>query len=160
MSKLLPSRPRLGSQRKTFAIVYGEYNPEFVNGLVDHAEKELREISHGYEIIKFAVPGAFEIPVVVQELASNQSIDAIIALGVIIEGETAHAALIATSVTNSLQQISLAFRLPVVHEVLLVKTAEQAKKRSLEPELNRGTEAARVAAKMVKVLSDVRAAVR
>ena len=160
MSKLLPSRPRLGTQRKTFAIVSGEYNREFVDGLVEHAQRELTEISHAFQILNFTVPGAFEIPLVVQELAAKQDIDAIIALGVIIEGETAHAALIATAVTNSLQQIALAFRIPVVHEVLLVKNAEQAKKRSLEPELNRGTEAARVAAKMVQVMSDVRASIR
>ena len=160
MSKLMPSRPRQGTQRRTFAIVASEYNREFVDGLVDHAQRELNEISHAFNVMNFTVPGAFEIPLLVQEIAAKQEVDAIIALGVIIEGETAHAALIGAAVTNSLQQIALAFRIPVIHEVLLVKNAEQAKKRSLEDELNRGTEAARVAAKMVQVMSDLRSGYR
>ena len=90
MSKLMPSRPRQGTQRRTFAIVASEYNREFVDGLVDHAQRELNEISHAFNVMNFTVPGAFEIPLVVQEIAAKQEVDAIIALGVIIEGETAH----------------------------------------------------------------------
>lgn len=156
MSNVLPSRPRQVSPRRTFALVASDYNQEFVRGLSDHAQKELRTISPNFQILNFTVPGAFEIPILVQELAAKKDIDAIIALGVIIEGETQHAALIGQAVTHSLQQIALSFRVPVIHEVLLVKNAEQARKRCLEDEINRGTEAARVAAQMVKVLNDVR----
>ena len=160
MSTVLPSRPRQVSQRRTFALVASDYNPEFVRGLSDHAEKELHAISPNFHILHFTVPGAFEIPLLVQELAAKKGIDAIIALGVIIEGETQHAAQIGAAVTNSLQQIALTYHLPVIHEVLLVKNAEQARKRCLEDEINRGTEAARVAVKMVTVLGDVRASLR
>jgi 6,7-dimethyl-8-ribityllumazine synthase len=148
------------SQRRTFALVASEYNREFVDGLVDHARQELTTISQNFQILQFTVPGAFEIPLLVQEIAARKDIDAIIALGVIIEGETQHAAHIGSAVTTSLQQISLAFRIPVIHEVLLVKNAEQARKRCLEDQINRGTEAARVAVQMVKVLGDVRATQR
>ena len=71
--------------------------------------------------------------------------DAIIALGVIIEGDTAHARLIADAVTRSLMDISLAHEVPVIHEVLLVANDEQARRRCIEPEMNRGIEAARAA---------------
>ena len=98
---------------------------------------------------------AFEIPLLVQEVATR-NVDAVIALGVIIEGETAHASLIASTITSSLQQISLTHRLPIIHEVLLVKNEAQARVRCLEEEINRGTEAARVAAQMVQTLSLVR----
>ena len=101
-------------------------------------------------VILYEVPGAFEIPLVVQEVAARGGIDAIIALGVIIEGETAHAALIARTVTDSLQRIALTQRLPVIHEVLLVKNEEQARARCLGPEFNRGMEAARVAVRMAR----------
>ncbi|MGB8167469.1 MAG: 6,7-dimethyl-8-ribityllumazine synthase [Chthoniobacteraceae bacterium] len=157
MSNVLPSRPRQVSQRRTFALVASEYNSEFVRGLSDHADAELKAISPNFHVLHFNVPGAFEIPLLVQELAGKKEIDAIIALGVIIEGETQHAALIGSSVTNSLQQIALSFHLPVIHEVLLVKDAAQARKRCLEAELNRGTEAARVAARMVQALAELRA---
>lgn len=160
MSNVLPSRPRQVTQRRTFALVSSEYNSEFVKGLSEHAETELRAISPNFQVMHFKVPGAFEIPLLVQELADKKEIDAVIALGVIIEGETQHAALIGASVTNSLQQIALKFRLPVIHEVLLVKDAAQARKRCLEEELNRGTEAARVAARMVQALAELRAQLR
>jgi 6,7-dimethyl-8-ribityllumazine synthase len=155
MSTAFPSRPRQVGQRRTFAIVASQYNSEFVSGLVNHCRKELEAISPQFTVQVHEVPGAFEIPLVVQEVA-GRNVDAIIALGVIIEGETQHANLIASAITNSLQQLSLTHRLPIIHEVLLVKNAEQARVRCLEDEINRGTEAARVAAQMVQTLSQVR----
>jgi len=89
-------------------------------------------------------------------LATRGGMDAIIALGVIIEGETEHARLIGEEVTRALQQLALTHRLPVIHEVLLVKNAQQAEIRCLGEEMNRGTEAARVAVRMVQMLSDLR----
>jgi 6,7-dimethyl-8-ribityllumazine synthase len=156
MSTALPSRPRQIGQRRTFAIVASQYNGEFVNGLVDHARREFEAISPVFSLNVYEVPGAFEIPLVVQEVATRGGVDAIIALGVIIEGETAHAALIASTITHSLQQLCLTHRLPIIHEVLLVKTAEQARARCLEETINRGTEAARSAARMVQTLSALR----
>ena len=158
MSNAIPSRPRQIGARRSFAIVASQYNSEYVNGLVDHTRRELEAISATFTISVYEVPGAFEIPVVVQEVASRGNVDAIIALGVIIEGQTQHAALIASAVTQGLQQISLAQRLPVIHEVLLVKNEEQAKARCLGEDINRGTEAARTAARMVQTMSSLRAA--
>lgn len=158
MSTAILSRPRQIGARRSFAIVASQYNSEYVNGLVDHARRELEAISSSFTIATYEVPGAFEIPLVVQEVASKGNLDAVIALGVIIEGQTQHAALIATEVTHSLQQISLATRVPVIHEVLLVKNEEQARARCLDEEINRGTEAARAAARMVQTMSSLRAA--
>ena len=142
-------------QRRTFAIVASQYNAEFVQGLVDHARRELEAISPNFSIQTYEVPGAFEIPLMVQEVA-GRGVDAIIALGVIIAGETQHANLIAGAITTSLQQLSLTHRLPIIHEVLLVSNADQARVRCLEEEINRGTEAARVAAQMVQTLGSLR----
>jgi len=158
MSDNLPSRPRQIGPRRTVALVSSQYNSEFVNGLVDHARRELEAISANFTIQHFEVPGAFEIPLVVQEVAGRGSIDAIIALGVIIQGQTEHAALIATAVTNSLLQIGLTHRIPVIHEVLLLQNEEQARARCLEEKINRGTEAARAAARMVQTMNGLRAA--
>lgn len=142
-------------QRRTFAIVASQYNGEFVQGLVDHARRELEAISPNFSIQTYEVPGAFEIPLMVQEVA-GRGVDAIIALGVIIAGQTQHANLIAGAITTSLQQLSLTHRLPIIHEVLLVSNADQARVRCLEEEINRGTEAARVAAQMVQTLGSLR----
>lgn len=160
MSNLLPSRPRHVGQRRTVAIVSGQYNGEYVKGLTDHAIRELGAISTSIQVLHFEVPGAFEIPLAAQRVASRDDIDAVIALGVIIAGETEHASLIATTVTDSLQQIALTHDIPVIHEVLLVKNADQARQRCLEDDINRGTEAARVAVRMVQVLQEIGATKR
>lgn len=146
----------MGQRRRTFAIVASQYNAEYVNGLVFHARQELEAIASAFQVTVHEVPGAFEIPIVVQELASHAAADVIIALGVIIEGATHHAALIGQTITDALMRISLTHRVPVIHEVLLLKDEEQARARCLGQEINRGTEAARVAARMAQIMGDLR----
>ena len=110
MLKLKVGGPRvLGGARRTYALVASQYNPEFVQGLVDFTAKELMRLVPNARLILHQVPGAFELPLVVQELASKEDneIDAIIALGVILQGETMHADYIGRTVTDALQQIAL-----------------------------------------------------
>ncbi len=154
MSNIAPNRPRHSSApRRSFAIVASQYNPEFVKGLVDSTLRELNLLSPHVEIALYDVPGAFEIPVVLQEVAQRGGVEAIIALGVVIEGETAHADLIGRNVTDALQEIALRFRLPVIHEVLLVKDEAQARARTLCAEPTRGTEAARAAIRVADAMA-------
>ena len=155
MASFLPSRPRNFGPRKSFAIVASQYHPEFVKGLVDHTRRELDVIAPGTTANVYEVPGAFEIPLIVQEVASRGGIDGIIALGVIIQGATAHAELIARSITETLQRIALNNHIPVIHEVLLLQNEAQAKQRCLDDEINRGTEAARVAMRMAQIMGDL-----
>ena len=157
MSNITPHRPRTNfTARRTFAIVASQYNPEYVNGLVDSVKRELETLSPKSTVTLVDVPGAFEIPVVLQEVAAKGGIDAIIALGVIIKGETAHADLIARTITDSLQNISLRFRIPVIHEVLLVENEEQARTRTLGTTHNRGMEAARAAVQVTETLYELK----
>lgn len=159
MLKLKIGGPRvLGGSRRTYALVASQYNPQFVQGLVDSAAKELMRIIPNAKIILHQVPGAFEIPIVVQELATrpDNDLDAIIALGVILQGETGHAEFIGRTVTDALQQIALATRVPVIHEVLSCKDEEQAKIRCLDPQLNRGIEAAHAALAIASLIAQLR----
>jgi 6,7-dimethyl-8-ribityllumazine synthase len=96
----------------------------------------------------FRVPGAFEFPVTVSKVLVTRELSAVIALGVIIRGATAHADLVGSSVTTALQDIAVERRCPVIHEVLLVNTEEDARERCLGTRINRGAEAARTAAAM------------
>lgn len=143
--------------RRSFVIVASQYNQEFVQGLVDFAAQELAALSPNSQILLRQVPGAFEIPLVVQEFADKENISAILALGVVIEGETRHAEYIGRTVTDALMQISLKSRMPVIHEVMVVKDEAAARKRCLDPELNRGLEAARAAVQISQLMADIKA---
>ncbi len=159
MLKLRVGGPRvLGGARRTFALVASQYNPEYVQGLVDHTAVELMRVVPNARLILHQVPGAFEIPIVVQELAArpDNEIDVIIALGVILQGETDHAELLSRTVTDALQQIALDHRLPVIHQVLTCKDEDQAKVRCIDAKFNRGTEAARAAVSMSNLLAQLR----
>jgi 6,7-dimethyl-8-ribityllumazine synthase len=154
MSESFPERPPQSPRKARFAIVASQYNAVFVNAMVVHAKGELAAIYPNAEVAVYEVPGAFEIPVVVQEVAAH--VDAVIALGVIIRGATMHADLIGKAVTDALQQIALKHRTPVIHEVLLVDDEAQARERCTGEKLNRGTEAARSAARIAEVVNGLK----
>jgi len=143
------------STRRSFAIVASEYNPELVQALVTSAAAKINELSTGATVVLYQVPGAFEIPVIVQELARNRTYHAIIALGVIIFGETEHGPMIARTVTDSLQRLSLEHRIPVIHEVITAPNAAIAKERCMGVQYDRGAEAARAAVEMAQLMTDV-----
>lgn len=153
MLKPLPARPAVNRRaRLRFAIVASEYNARFVDGLVAAAQREIASTMPAATVAVHRVPGAFEIPLVVLAVArARPPVDAIIAFGVILQGKTAHADLIAGAVTNGLLRIALETRVPVVHGVLH-GTAAQARVRCLQPRANRGTEAARTALRMAQIV--------
>ena len=139
-------------------MVASIYNPEFVDGLVNGASEELAVIAPGSTIEVHRVPGSFEIPLGVQALAERGNVDAVFAFGLLWQGETSHADLIATAVTNALLDISLRLKVPVLHEVIVAQTEEQARERCLGTKMNRGTEAARAAVRMLQTLDAIRRA--
>lgn len=142
---------------KPFGVVVGQYNPEFSKALAESVRKELFDLEAETPVDFFSVPGAFEIPLVIKLLAQSQRYKALIALGVIIRGETVHGDLIGTTITEALMRISLEFSIPVVHEVLLVNDEEQARQRvGGEGQYDRGTEAARVAVEMAELTKNLR----
>jgi len=155
MSKSVPRRPRVVSAKRGFAIVASQFNARFVQGLVDHAEEELRSLASSAAISIYRVPGSFEIPVVVRELARKKKSNAIIACGVIIRGETSHAKNLSRSVTDALQRIAVDYGVPVINVVLGFDNEDQARERCLEIRINRGTEAARAAVEIANVMSEL-----
>lgn len=153
LQKLKRNQVRRDSGR--YAIIASQYNAKYVDSMLAAALKELHSACvKSVKVIR--VPGAFEIPVVAARLTLERSdYSAIICLGVIIRGETTHAAHIATSITDRLGEIAVNTGIPVIHEVLLLESAIQARKRCLSKHFNRGTEAAMTAIKMHQVLSDL-----
>ena len=156
MSQLVPPRPRLFSAKRGFVLLASQFNAKFVQGLVTHCTAELRLLSPASKVTLHLVPGAFEIPIVAREVALQKNADAIIALGVILEGETAHAQHLGQVVTSALQHVALEHGVPVIHAVLSLKNEEQARERCLEDKINRGTEAARAALEITNLLAELR----
>jgi len=136
-----------------FTIVASLYNKRYVDGMLKGALHVLKN-SGAKNIQIIRVPGAFEIPCVTKKLVSNPLCppNAIICLGVIIRGETAHAQLIGEAVTQALMQIQITHAIPVIHEVLLLENKQQAQVRCMDPEHNRGIEAAQTAIQMAMVM--------
>ncbi len=155
MSTALQPKPRIIGQKVRVCIVASKYNEKFTDALVDNAIEELGEISPMARIDLIRVPGAFEIPVAVASVMDRESFACVIALGLIIRGDTAHADLVAGSVTDALQGLAVEHRIPVVHEVLLVEDEKQAYARCIAASMNRGREAARAAASMIDVFSEI-----
>jgi len=156
MAKSAPPALEIAKTRRTFHIVASRFNAEYVDGLVEHATQELRALAPDATISLYRVPGAFEIPVVVRELASRESTDAVIASGVIMQGATNHAQNLSRSVTDALQRIAIDQTVPVINVVLSFDNESQARARCLGNKINRGTEAARAAVEIVNVLSQLR----
>lgn len=159
MSTRLPPRPPKlhKATPPRFAIVASEYNPEFVQSLVNNTCKEIYRIDADSVIDLFGAPGSFEIPLVAELVAANHRCDVIIALGLVMQGKTKHAEFIGLSVSQALQQVALKHRLPVINEVLLVADESEAKERCLGRELNRGIEAARAAFGVMRVMKKLKA---
>ena len=158
--RAIPTSPEVDTIPRCVVIVASQYNPRFTDGLVCSAQSELGKILPNAVVDVHRVPGAFEIPVVVESVCqaskgSEQQVDPVIALGVIIRGSTAHADLIAATITDSLQRIALNHRIPVIHEVLLLDNEAQAEERALGSQINRGVESAHAAAAMIRVFDEL-----
>lgn len=158
MAGSIPNRPKETQDPVAIAIVASLYHDTYVSGMIDAAREEIQLMAPNASITVYRVPGAFEIPVTVEMALRHSGADAVMALGVIIRGETEHGDLVGASVTDALQRLALKHVVPVIHEVLLLDTEEQAEERCLGATINRGTEAARVAMNMVQLFKKMRQA--
>ncbi len=140
-------------------LVVSRYNEKYTDALLENCVNELSQIAPGVNVEVVRVPGAFEVPMMVKRSiltpANGKKPDAVVALGVILRGSTAHADLVGTAVTNQLMSIACETLVPVVHEVLLLDNEEQAFARCIASSLNRGREAARAATAMLQATNSV-----
>jgi len=155
MSTALQPKPRIIGHKVRICIVASKYNEEFTDALVQNTIEELGELSPMARIDLVRVPGAFEIPVAVAKIMQRGDINCIIALGLIIRGDTHHADLVGSSVTTSLQELAVKNCVPVIHEVLLVEDEKQAHARCIAASMNRGREAARAAIGMIDIFTEI-----
>ncbi len=154
MSTELPQRNRISASKLKITVVAASYNEKFTDALVKNCLAELQVGCPGVRVELVRVPGAFEVPVMVKrsiEMASERPA-VVVALGVILRGSTAHADLIGSAITNQLMSIACDSMIPVIHEVLLLDSEEQAFARCVAASLNRGREAGMAATAMVDLV--------
>jgi 6,7-dimethyl-8-ribityllumazine synthase len=139
------------------AVVVSRFNEGITNGLLQGALRELSKNKiHQDSINVFHCPGAFEIPQAAKEVCKSKKYDAVICLGAVIKGETAHFEYISDAVSKGIMQLSLDYRIPVTFGVLTCYTEEQAAARSGKNDNNKGAEAARAALEMIGLLKSIK----
>src|SRR3989344_4001367 len=103
----------------------------------------------------FRVPGAMEIPLTLKKLARTKRYDALMALGAIVKGKTYHFEQIANECARGCMDVSLAYEIPIIFEVLAVYNVKDAFARATRAKENKGVEAAHTALDMIKMLSNI-----
>jgi 6,7-dimethyl-8-ribityllumazine synthase len=156
-----PSLSTVDAAGLSLGIVATRWHAELVDTMVDRAQAAAKACGVD-DVLTLRVAGSVELPVVAQALAHR--FDAVVALGVVIRGATAHFDYVCRSVTDGLTRIALDESTPVAHGVLTVDTFEQARDRAGLPDSpeDKGwsaTVAALDAAISLRILSKV-AAVR
>lgn len=147
---------KLSANGMKFGIVCARFNSFFVSKLLDGAVDTLLRHGASEKDINVAwVPGSFEIPLVCKKMAESGKYDALLALGVVIQGSTAHASFVNAEVSKGLAQVSLEKGLPVIYGVVTTENIEQAIERSGSKAGNRGASAAETAIEMVSLIKNL-----
>lgn len=145
----------LGSNQK-IALVVGRFNSFVVESLVTGAIDILtRHSVKDSNITVIRVPGAHEIPLVVQQVAKSGDYDGVVALGAVIRGSTPHFDYVAGECAKGLSKISLDTSVPIGFGVLTVESIEQAIERSGTKAGNKGAEAALTVVEMINLLKKI-----
>lgn len=134
-------------------IAVSSFNAGITDGLLAGALAGLEEASV-VEITVLRVPGALELPLAAQKLI-DAGMDAIVAIGAVIEGETDHYTHVATQAMEGLQRVALESSVPVANAVLTVREYAHARDRSLPGKANKGYEAALAAVTTVNAFREL-----
>jgi len=144
----------LDGKRLRIAVVASRFNETICKRLVEGALQALAR--HGVaddDVSLTWVPGAFEIPAVAQRIASSGEVDAVVTIGVVIRGDTAHFDYVAGPAATGVSQIALATGVPVAFGVLTTETTEQASERAGGKLGNKGYDAAVTAIEMATLFA-------
>lgn len=144
----------IAAQGRRIAVVASRFNDFIVSSLIKGAVEAWRK--HGgveSDLLVARVPGAFELPVAARKLAMSKRYDAIVALGCVIRGDTAHFEYVAGECARGLQNVSIETGVPVIFGVLTTETVEQALERAATTAGNKGGEAMQAALEMANLLA-------
>jgi 6,7-dimethyl-8-ribityllumazine synthase len=149
MSEAKVLQGELPAGQRRIVVIASRFNEFVVSGLVKGAVEAW--VKHGgseANLLVARVPGAFELPVVARWLAESGRYEAIVALGCVIRGDTAHFEYVAGECARGLQNVSVETGIPVAFGVLTTETVEQAVQRAAPGGSNKGGEAMETALEM------------
>ena len=147
---------QLNASEMSFGIVISRFNSFFTSQLLKGAMDCIER--HGGNPSKVTVvwvPGANELPLAAQKLASQKKLNAVIALGCVVQGATPHADLINGQVAKALAKISLDFSVPVINGVICANNLEQAIERAGTKQGNKGWDGALAAIEMASLMKQL-----
>ena len=135
-----------------FGIVVSEWNSEITEGLYTGAVEALIDCGALQEnIVRWNVPGSFELPFGCKKIISSEKVDAVIAIGSVIQGETKHFDFVCSATAQGIMDLNIQTDTPVIFCVLTDNTLQQAQDRSGGRHGNKGVEAAIAAIKMASL---------
>ncbi len=139
-----------------FGIVCARFNDFFTSRLLDGAVDAI--VRHGGDAAQVGVayvPGSYEVPFAVKKMLQTGAFDAVIALGVVIQGATPHAGYINSEVAKGLAQLGMEFGIPVTYGMVTADNLDQAVERSGCKAGNKGVDAALAAIEMVNLTRSI-----
>ena len=147
----------LSAEGRSFGIVASRFNDFVVKALLEGAVEAIRRHGGDAEAVDVAwVPGSYEIPVIARELALSGRYDAVICLGAVIRGATAHFDYVAGGAAGGISNVALQTGVPVIFGVITTESIEQAIERAGTKMGNKGFEAAVSAIEMAGLMVKLR----
>jgi 6,7-dimethyl-8-ribityllumazine synthase len=147
----------LSAEDRSFGIVASRFNDFVVKALLEGAMEAIRRHGGDAEAVDVVwVPGSYEIPLVARELALSGRYDALICLGAVIRGATAHFDYVAGGAAGGISNVALETGVPVIFGVITTESIEQAIERAGTKMGNKGFEAAVSAMEMADVMAKLR----
>jgi 6,7-dimethyl-8-ribityllumazine synthase len=144
--------PRSHGESRRVGIVLSRFNPAVGDGLLAGALRALREAGVADEDVVLAtVPGALETPLALQRIAQSGDVDALVALGAVIRGETYHFEIVSNESARGVAEVALQFGVPIGNGILTCDTDEQALARMD----TKGYEAAQAALELANLFDDL-----
>jgi len=154
MTGSLTSSVTLDANLRRVVIIAARFNAALVDQLVEGATRAWRD--HGGDpsrLLLERVPGAFELPLAAKMFAASGGVDAVVALGCVIRGDTPHFDYVAGECARGLMDASLATGVPVIFGVLTTETLPQAQERADVRRMNKGRESMEAALEMIRLLA-------
>lgn len=150
----------IAAPKAKIAVVISRFNSFINENLLEGALDALKRVGQVKDdnITLVRVPGAYELPLVARRLAESKKFDAIVALGTVIRGGTAHFEYVAGEASSGLGKVAMEAEIPVAFGVLTTENIEQAIERAGTKAGNKGAEAALVALEMYNLLNQIQAA--